>query len=70
MIVVTPARRAASDEDRAALRLTQLEARELAARQPAVFRLAEIFPWDIHPIQFARSEYPSLPDHAGYEFCL
>ena len=26
-------------EDRAALRLTQLEARELAARQPAVFRL-------------------------------
>ena len=26
-------------EDRAALRLTQLEARELAARQPATFRL-------------------------------
>ncbi|HLZ30528.1 MAG TPA: MmcQ/YjbR family DNA-binding protein [Chloroflexota bacterium] len=26
-------------EDRAALRLTQLEARELAARQPTVFRL-------------------------------
>jgi hypothetical protein len=27
------------NEDRVALRLTQLEARELAARQPAVFRL-------------------------------
>jgi predicted DNA-binding protein (MmcQ/YjbR family) len=26
-------------EDRAALRLTQLEARELAARQPTIFRL-------------------------------
>src|ERR1700733_11840829 len=38
--------------------------------ESGVFRLAEIFSGNTHAIQFARPEYPGLPDHAGYEFCL
>src|ERR1700736_3977197 len=38
--------------------------------EPVVLRLAEIFPRDTQAIQLAWPEYPGLPDHAGYEFCL